>query len=376
MAVQTRAAAVSKEMAEELVPAIRAIWPKDVTANPTMERMMARICLAYGLDPLMGELIPYQGKPYVTIEGRIRKAMEHPQYRGLEARPATQEEREAFRCGPNDHLWRCEVIRADWPKPVVGWGRVRQDEPSPVAKNHPQLMAEKRAKARALRDAFSLPLPSAEDAEGYEPSRLEYVDTTTGEIVDTPQGGVLASQGHKAAIHSLCKGLGISEDDRHIHLEAMFRKGSTAELTECEAAAYLEFLAAVEAAEESKRPEVIEASLQSSAYYVPEAGRAERTKFRTVPGWGKPPAVFAPDPDPTEAEYAEVVETPAEPTNGKATPEQLATIQRMATERGLTLAQLSNDLKGFYGHGGRDLTAQEAAEYIEHLTVNTEAKPA
>jgi hypothetical protein len=306
IAVQTRAAAVPIDQAEAMLPAIQATWPKDVAANPVMQRMIARIAIAYGLDPLMGELIPYQGKPYVTIEGRLRKAQEHEDYRGLECRPATQEEREAFRCGPNDHLWRCEVYRADWPKPVIGWGRVRSDEGSPVAKQHPQLMAEKRAKARALRDAFSIPLPSAEDAAEYNPAPMQYVDQGTGEIVDTPIGGVLASAGHKAAIHSLCKDLGISEEDRHGHMQAMFQKGSTAEITEGEAAAYLEFLAAVEAAEEAKRPEVIKAALRESAYYVPEAGRPQPTRFRTVPGWGKPPAVF--ESEPTEAEFTEIQE--------------------------------------------------------------------
>jgi hypothetical protein len=326
IAVQTRAAAVPIDQAEAMLPAIQATWPKDVAANPVMQRMIARIAIAYGLDPLMGELIPYQGKPYVTIEGRLRKAQEHEAYRGLECRPATEQEREAFRCGPNDHLWRAEVYRADWPKPVIGWGRVRSDEGSPVAKQHPQLMAEKRAKARALRDAFSIPLPSAEDAAEYNPAPMQYVDQGTGEIVDTPIGGVLASAGHKAAIHSLCKALGISEEDRHAHLAAMFQKGATNELTEGEAASYLEFLAAVEAAEEAKRPEVIEAALRASAYYVPEAGRPQPTRFRTVPGWGKPPAVF--ESEPTEAEFEEIQEQaesetepleddPAEPTRAE-----------------------------------------------------------
>jgi len=352
LAIQTRAAAVPREQAEALLPAIQAVWPKDVAADPVLQRMVARIALAYGLDPLMGELTVYQGKPYVTIEGRMRKAQEHEQYRGLECRPATEEERQAFRCGPDDHLWRCEVYRADWPKPAVGWGRVnpKWEKENYVAKLHPQLMAEKRAKARALRDAFSIPLPSAEDAEDYS-GPPQYVDATTGEISDTRPGGMLATQGQIAAIHALCKSLGISDDERHRHYAAMFQKTATNELTEGEAAAYLEFLAAVEAEEEAKRPEVIEAKLRESAYYVPDANGTARAKYATVPGWVTPKSI-SPD-EPTEAEYTEVqanAENEGEPPEGE--PAQL-------TRQDEIIAGYVGMVAEIEEMGAGDLTAKE-----------------
>ena len=282
-AVQTRAAAITTEQAQALVPAVEAMWPKDAAASPVLARAIARVAIAYGLDPLTGELLPLGGKIYVTFEGRLRKAMEHAQFRGLECRPATDEERAAFRCQETDHLWRAEIYRADWPKPVVGWGRVTANDSNPVARQHPQNVAEKRAKARALRDAFSIPLPSAEDAPDYDPAPQAYINAETGEITDTREGGMLASRGQVAAIHALAKSLEIDEAARHDDLDGMFGKGATNELTEGEAAAYLEYLGKLEEEREANRPEVIEMRRQEEAVYAPPKAASKRFATRAEP---------------------------------------------------------------------------------------------
>lgn len=282
VAVQTRAAAVSLEQTEAMLPTIQAMWPNDCKNNPALGRMIAKVSIAYGLDPLMGELILFQGKPYVTIDGRLRKAQEHEQYAGLECRPATQEEREQFRCAETDHLWRAEVYRRDWKKPVIGWGRVTANEGSPVAKAHPQLLAEKRAKARALRDAFSIPLPSAEDAPEYDPAPQKNANAETGEITDTREGGMPATKGQIAAIHALSRGL-LEDDARAEYLEEMFGKQHTNELTEGEAAAFLEYLAALEADFEANRPETVEMRQKEEAILAPPRAASKRFSTRGEP---------------------------------------------------------------------------------------------
>ncbi len=283
IAVQTRAMAVSLEQTEAMLPAIQAMWPADCKANPALGRMIAKVSIAYGLDPLMGEVILYQGKPYVTIDGRLRKAQEHEQYAGLECRPATDAERAAFRCAETDHLWRAEVYRRDWRKPVVGWGRVTVNDHNAIARGqHAQAIAEKRAKARALRDAFSIPLPSAEDAEDYSPAPSRYVDSTTGEITDTRPGGMLANQGQIAAIHLLCKQL-LTDEARAEHLQEMFSKDHTNELTEGEASAFLEYLGKLAGDLESQKPEVIEAKRRDETPLAVPKAASKRFHTRQEP---------------------------------------------------------------------------------------------
>lgn len=307
-AVQTRAMAVSQEQAQAMLPAINALWPTEVKANPNIAALVARVSIAYGLDPMMGELIILGGKLYVTYEGRLRKAMEHEQYGGLECRPATEEERAAFRCTETDHLWRCEVYRLDWKKPVVGWGRVTAADGNPVARQHPQNVAEKRAKARAFRDAFSIPLPSAEEDADYAPSSQRYVNAETGEITDTRPGGLLATRGQIAAVHVLSKEVELSEDERHSYLQRQFGKGSTGELTEGEAATFLEWLGQIAEDRESSKPEVIEARSRDAAPL--------QTPKAASPRYHTPQPQAAPEEAPPIVE-AEVVEMappgPAEP---------------------------------------------------------------
>ena len=297
-AVQTRAAAVPSDQAQALVPAVEAMWPKDMASNPVLARAIARVAIAYGLDPLTGEVLPLGGKIYVSFEGRLRKAMEHAQYAGMECRPATEDERAAFRAADADHLWRCEVYRRDWLKPAVGWGKVASNDPNPVARQHPQNVAEKRAKSRALRDAFSIPLPSAEDAGDYEP----------GAVRDTRPGGMLASRGQIAAIHVLCKDLEVSDDDRGRLLEQMFGRLHSNELTEGEAATCLEHLAQLAEQRRANTPEAIAQRQREQAYL--QTPRAASHRFHTA----RPEPAPATTEPPAEAEYEEI-QAEGEPPN-------------------------------------------------------------
>ena len=140
-------------------------FPQDLT--PAEKKLLATAAITYGFDPLMGELTIFQGRPYVSIDGRYRKARESGKLDGVTTRPATKQEREDWSIPHEDFFFRSDVQVKDMSLPMTGWGRVRAAETQgkgykPVEVN-PQRMAEKRAEAQALRKAFSIPLPSAED---------------------------------------------------------------------------------------------------------------------------------------------------------------------------------------------------------------------
>ncbi|MBE3142228.1 MAG: hypothetical protein IMZ53_16785 [Thermoplasmata archaeon] len=141
-------------------------FPQELTLPE--KKLLAQVAITYGFDPLMGEVTIYQGKPYVSIDGRYRKAQETNKLDGVESRPASKQERTDWQISEGDYFFRAEVRVIGASMPFVGWGRVFQSETvggkgfKPVEKN-PQRMAEKRAEAQALRKAFHINLPSIED---------------------------------------------------------------------------------------------------------------------------------------------------------------------------------------------------------------------
>lgn len=151
-------------------------FPKDLT--PIEKKLLAQVAITYGFDPLMGEVSIYQGRPFVSIDGRYRKAQETKDFDGISTRPATKQERIDWEIPDGDYFYHSEVFTKSASHPFVGWGRVNQSETKggqgfkPVEKN-PQRMAEKRAEAQALRKAFHIPLPSVEDIGAPEESFVE-----------------------------------------------------------------------------------------------------------------------------------------------------------------------------------------------------------
>ena len=153
-----------------------AMFPQQLT--PAEVRLLAQVAITYGFDPLMGEVSIYQGRPWVSIDGRYRKAQETGQLDGVETRPANKQERIDWEIPGGDFFFRSEVYVKGASRPFVGWGRVferetiiRDNKPGDAFKptvTNPQRMAEKRAEAQALKKAFHIPLPSAEDMDSPE----------------------------------------------------------------------------------------------------------------------------------------------------------------------------------------------------------------
>jgi hypothetical protein len=175
-------------------------FPQDL--QPADKKLLAQVAITYGFDPLMGEITIYQGRPFVSIDGRYRKAQETGLLGGVETRPATKQEKEDWGIPQTDFFFRAEVFVKGAARPFVGWGRVRLSETQggrgfkPVETN-PQRMAEKRAEAQALRKAFSIPLPSAEDIGAVDDDNIYPAPVIEAEIVDMPEGLRAQSQSDK-----------------------------------------------------------------------------------------------------------------------------------------------------------------------------------
>ena len=107
-----------------------------------------------GVRAELGEIMLYQGKPYITIDGRIRIAHNSGLLNGIDPGPASSMERTRYIVKEGEHLWKCLVFKKGALRPFVGWGHVRLNDRNPVSKTHPQEMAKKRAKYDALRLAF------------------------------------------------------------------------------------------------------------------------------------------------------------------------------------------------------------------------------
>lgn len=167
----------------------RARWNKDIA--PADRPIIASLAVQYGLDPVMGELIVYEGKPYVTFQGWLRKIQEHPQFAGIADRPMRPDEREVY--GYDAPIcWIAEIYRHDWKVPAVGTGTADPGNPyrnNPAEKKFPQAFARKRAIIQAAKVGFlhSLPFAKLQTAEDAGIT----VDTRTGEIVAPPSVRVL-----------------------------------------------------------------------------------------------------------------------------------------------------------------------------------------
>ena len=205
-------------LARELAPR----FSKDLTKDQANQ--VARVALAYGLDPFMGELIPYEGQPYITIAGRLRIASEHPMFDGEETVPATDAERKALGAADNEIVWRCTVYRKDRRMPTVAYGRAGgSDEKNFVAKRWTAEMAIKRAQHRALRAAFPNPLPFPDAPE---------------ELNVQVDGAVTPEQ--IKALHAIDREAGVPDDERRQVIDAQFGVTSSVDLTATQASVYMD----------------------------------------------------------------------------------------------------------------------------------------
>ena len=119
----TALASVQRANALELFPS--------KNSTPDQLALIAHVALLYRLDPMMGEIMPYQGRPYITIKGRRRLDNAVGNVVGVAHRPPTEAEEAYFTkkgaMDPRDVIQICVGTLADG-RVVEGFGRVLWSE--------------------------------------------------------------------------------------------------------------------------------------------------------------------------------------------------------------------------------------------------------
>lgn len=162
---------------DKLLARIPARYGSAIEVTKDQRLQLAQLARVYGLDPLW-DLMIYEGRPYVTYDGRLRKLREHPDYRGHRVRPLTREEKDQWGYEPADLVIQCDVdmglhgtitdwgiVRAAEVKAAVDKAQRDSKKPAPVA-SHPQQIAIKRSVSRASKQAAGIDLPTVIEASG------------------------------------------------------------------------------------------------------------------------------------------------------------------------------------------------------------------
>lgn len=138
-------------------------------ASPEQAQLLAEVALAYRLDPLMGEIIPFQGRPYITIAGRRRLDNAAGNAVSVSFRPPTESEQSYYVqtgvIGAEDFIQICVGYDPKTTATVEGFGRVlarersRNGRSAGAIENLPTIqrtieMAQKRAERRMREQMF------------------------------------------------------------------------------------------------------------------------------------------------------------------------------------------------------------------------------
>lgn len=72
------------------------IFPADGKFTPALRQAFAQVAALYRLDPLLGEIMPYQGRIYIPIAGRRRKDDEAGRRASFKFEPISKAELQAY----------------------------------------------------------------------------------------------------------------------------------------------------------------------------------------------------------------------------------------------------------------------------------------
>jgi len=130
--------------------------------TPAQLNLLALFCQKHHLLP-GDDVTLYEGKPWITVDGRVKLLRRNPEYRGFKQRPLSKAEKEEWGWYAKDIVVETTIRTLTYGE-VIGYGRVSSEEAqgqqvqgvrhNPVARVQPVEMAMKRSLARAERFAF------------------------------------------------------------------------------------------------------------------------------------------------------------------------------------------------------------------------------
>ncbi len=146
-------------------------------ATPSQLNIVFLLAKRWALDPI-NEITLYEGRPFITLDGRLQLMRRNPDYRGYRTRALSATEKVGWGYEADDLAVECTVLTKEHGE-ITARGCVRRAEidgargrakesgkkSAPVGIYAPEI-AEKRAIARASRAAFGQDVPD-EDEAGY-----------------------------------------------------------------------------------------------------------------------------------------------------------------------------------------------------------------
>lgn len=152
----------SREIAKQL-------WWQKLT--PAEKEALNQVARAYGLDPLLRHLLMLGGNIYITVAGLLYYAHRDKENapKSIILTPASPEERERAGVPPHGHFWKCILKKGEGGEFVeFGYASEQDVHLHNAGWKDISNMAKTRALGRALRLAYSIHLPVAEEMSWFE----------------------------------------------------------------------------------------------------------------------------------------------------------------------------------------------------------------
>lgn len=190
-----------EKLSEQSRDIAKSLWTGKLTANES--KAVNHICLLYGLDPLLKQIVVLGGNFYITKSGILNIAYTDPNPPdSIEVIPATPQEREHARVPDTSHFWKAFVYKKNSNRPFIEFGEASEKNVNLHNKDWRSLsdMAKTRAVNRTLRNAYRIGFTSLEEV-GYgegqvvnitpesapqKPAETGYPSTNTSQTIDIP----------------------------------------------------------------------------------------------------------------------------------------------------------------------------------------------